>query len=121
MGDYRSLHVWKMAHELTLGVYRVTSSFPASERFGLVDQMRRAASSVPTNLAEGCGRNTDAELARFCRIALGSANELEYQLLLARDLQFLAEKEHDRLAERVREVRRMLAVLIARLRPGVRS
>ena len=88
MQDFRNLEVWKRAHQLTLEAYRSTESFPRSELFGLSSQIRRAASSIPTNLAEGCGR-TQAEFARFVQIAMGSACELEYQLLLVRDLHLI--------------------------------
>jgi len=84
--DFRELQVWRKAHELTLAVYQITASFPREELYGLTAQLRRAGSSIAANLAEGCGRNGDAELARFCSIAMGSASELEYHLLLARDL-----------------------------------
>ena len=86
MKDFRELQVWRKAHELTLAVYQITASFPREELYGLTAQLRRAGSSIAANLAEGCGRNGDAELARFCSIAMGSASELEYHLLLARDL-----------------------------------
>lgn len=86
MGDYRKVAVWVRAHRLTLDVYRATRQLPKEELYGLTSQLRRAASSVPANIAEGCGRNSDAELGRFLVIALGSATELDYHLLLARDL-----------------------------------
>ena len=86
MQDYRKLAVWQSSHELTLAVYRVTIRFPKDELFGLTSQMRRSSSSIPTNIAEGCGRATNADFTRFLHISLGSANELEYQLLLCRDL-----------------------------------
>ena len=85
MKDFRELKVWRKAHELTLAVYQITASFPREELYGLTAQLRRAGSSIAANLAEGCGRNGDAELARFCSMAMGSASELEYHLLLARD------------------------------------
>src|SRR5688572_27997800 len=78
MGDYRRLQVWQRAHQLVLSIYLVTRTFPRDECFGLVAQMRRAAVSIPANLAEGCGRDTDPEIVRYARIALGSASELEY-------------------------------------------
>jgi four helix bundle protein len=81
--DFRQLKVWQKAHELTLAVYRLTATFPREELYGLRNQLRRAGSSIAANLAEGCGRNGDAELARFCSMAMGSASELEYHLLLA--------------------------------------
>ncbi len=89
--DFRKVKAWERAHALTLQVYRATSSFPCDERFGLVSQMRRACASIPTNVAEGCGRSTNNELARFIDIATGSASEVEYQLFLAKDLGYLPE------------------------------
>ncbi|MBW3629945.1 MAG: four helix bundle protein [Gemmatimonadetes bacterium] len=115
MGDYHSLEVWEKAHELTLLVYQLTGSFPKSELFGLTSQMRRSAASVPANLAEGCGRNSDRELARFGRIALGSANELGYHLLLARDLGLLSDRDYALASGEAARVKRMLASLTKRL------
>ena len=86
MGDYQKLDVWKIARILAREVYLVTRRFPSDERFGLTSQTRRAAVSIMSNIAEGCGRNRDGELARFTWIALGSATELESQLILAGDL-----------------------------------
>jgi len=85
MKDFRKLDVWAKAHALTLAIYRVTAGFPTEERYGLTSQLRRACVSIPTNIAEGCGRNSDAELARFAEIAMGSSSEVEYLLLLSRD------------------------------------
>ncbi|CAD7851210.1 MAG: hypothetical protein [Olavius algarvensis Gamma 1 endosymbiont] len=93
MGDYRQLSVWAKAHQLVLLVYRKTRQFPADERFGLISQMRRAAASIPSNIAEGSGRGSDQDFARFARIATGSTNELEYQCILAKDLGYLAEQD----------------------------
>ena len=93
MKDFRELKVWRKAHELTLAVYQITASFPREELYGLTAQLRRASSSIAANLAEGCGRNGDAELARFCSMAMGSASELEYHLLLARDLKLIRPQE----------------------------
>jgi four helix bundle protein len=115
MGEYRRLDVWKRAHQLTRAVYEVTAAFPDQERYGLTSQIRRTAISVPANLAEGCGRNSDAELARYCHIALGSANELDYHLLHARDLKMLSDETHRNLENRLAEVRRMLSALSRRL------
>jgi four helix bundle protein len=119
MGDYEALKVWEKAHRITLEVYRVTRPFPPSETYGLTSQLRRSAASVPSNLAEGTGRNSQRELARFCRIALGSANELHYQLRLARDLGFLSPEEHRSLSDEVANLRRMLAKFIVTLGPPV--
>ena len=114
MGDFKKLKVWKAARELTIEVYQATAGFPGSEAFGLTAQMRRAAGSIASNIAEGCGRNTDGELARFTRISLGSAAELESHLLLARDLGLTEEVAADRLGEKLRTVQRMLARLHTR-------
>jgi four helix bundle protein len=108
MKDFRELKVWHKAHSLALAVYRGTKNFPQDERFGLTAQMRRAAVSIPSNIAEGCGRATDRDLARFCTIAAGSATELKYQLLLAKDLGFLKDDEHNALVDMASEVTKMI-------------
>lgn len=116
MKDFRELKVWQRAHDLTLAVYQATAKFPREELYGLTAQMRRASSSIAANIAEGCGRDGDAELNRFCSIALGSASELQYFLLLARDLRLLADGDYDRLAEKTTEVKRMLTGLTRKLK-----
>jgi len=113
--DVRDLQVWHKAHQLTLAVYRLTATFPREERYGLTTQLRRSSSSIAANLAEGCGRNGDAELARFCSIAMGSASELEYHLLLAKDLQLLTTADHTALTDQTTEVKRMLTGLLHKL------
>ncbi len=113
--DFRDLQVWQKAHQLTLAVYRHTATFPRDERYGLTTQLRRASSSIAANLAEGCGRNGDAELARFCAIAMGSASELDYHLLLAKDLKLLTATDYAGLARDTSEVKRMLTGLIQKL------
>ena len=123
MQDFKNLEVWKKAHRLTLCVYQTTENFPRTEMFGLCSQMRRAASSIPTNLAEGCGR-TQAEFARFVQIALGSACELEYQFLLAKDLRFVSLEVYDKTNAEMTEVKRMLQALLRRVQmdlPGGRG
>ena len=89
MKDFRGLSVWQRAHSVALSVYRCTKDFPREETYGMTSQMRRCSSSVAANIAEGCGRPGNAEFARFLGIAMGSASELEYFLLLARDLEYL--------------------------------
>ncbi len=116
MQDFHKLQVWTKAHTLTLQVYRQTRQFPREELYGLTPQMRRAAASVATNIAEGCGRGGPKELAQFCQIALGSASELEYQLLLAKDLGYLEEASYQLLDGQTVEIKRMLTALVARLR-----
>jgi four helix bundle protein len=115
--DFHELKVWQRDHQLTLAVYQVTASFPREELFGLTSQIRRSCASISANLAEGCGRNGDAELARFCSIAMGSASELQYHLLLARDLKLLKAKDYERLAHQSTEVKRMLAGFMRKLNP----
>ncbi len=114
--DFRSIKAWQRAHALTLQIYRATLGFPNDERFALVSQMRRACASIPTNVAEGCGRDTKRELARFIDIASGSASEVEYQLLLAKDLGYLPEDQHSALSTEVVEIRRMLLAFNQNLR-----
>ena len=115
MKDFRQLKVWQKAHQLTLEVYRVTANFPRQEMFGLTSQIRRAGSSICANLAEGCGREGDVELARFCSIARGSASEVEYHLLLAKDLNLIQTPEYEKLALETIEIKRMLTVFIQKL------
>ena len=116
MKDFRKLQVWHKAHALVLAIYRETAAFPRDERFGLTSQIRRAAVSIPGNIAEGCGRNTDHDFARFLDYALGSASEVEYHLLLALDLDFLDPDTHLALDGQTTEVKRMLSSLISTLR-----
>lgn len=108
MPDFKKLDVWVDAHAFVLDIYRSTSTFPRTEQFGLTSQIRRAAVSIPANLAEGCGRDTQAELARFASIALGSANELEYLLILAYDLGYIEDKTFGaRVVSIARQVQRL--------------
>jgi len=115
MRDFRELKVWQKAHRWTLDVYRHTQTFPPQERYGLTSQLRRAAVSVPSNIAEGCGRDSERDFGRFLSIAAGSASEAEYQLLLARDLSYLKDDPHRSLHDQVNEVKRMLNSLIRKL------
>src|ERR1700685_1169594 len=104
MRNYRDLKVWERAHTLTLEVYKSTRCFPSDERFGLTSQIRRSCSSIPANLAEGCGRRSDGEMARYVQIAMGSGAELSYHFLLARDLGFVQSAEYDALNADVSEI-----------------
>jgi four helix bundle protein len=119
MEDFKDLVVWTKAHRLTLVVYQRTRAFPKEEMFGLTSQLRRASASIGANIAEGCGRRSDAEMKRFLQIARGSASEVECHLLLAKDLQFLAADEFNDLEKKVLEVQRMLASLVQRLQSPV--
>jgi len=116
MKDFKKLKVWEKSHHLALKVYGVTRKFPREELYGLTSQMRRSSVSIPTNIAEGCGRNRDTELNRFFEIAMGSASELEYLVLLARDLNFLGKEECNTLMNEITEVKRMLASFIQKLK-----
>ncbi len=115
MKDFRDLQVWEKAHQLTLAVYRATEWFPEEEKYGIRGQMRRSAASIPANIAEGCGRSGDRDLARFLQMAMGSASELEYHLLLARDLGHLESSPYRDLEGQTVEVKRMLTALIRKL------
>ena len=121
MRDFRELKVWEKSHRLVLAVYRATATFPRTEQFGLMSQIRRASASIPANIAEGCGRRGEAEFARFLQIAMGSASELEYHLLLARDLGFLKLPIYEQLTGEVVEIKRMLTSFIATLKADGRS
>jgi four helix bundle protein len=115
MQDFKQLNVWQKSHSMALLVYQATRKFPMEERFGLMSQMRRAATSIPANIAEGCGRSGKAELKQFLYISMGSACELEYFLLLAADLRILSSPECHKLGTGICEIKRMLAGLIDRL------
>jgi four helix bundle protein len=121
MQDFRQLKVWAKAHELTVAIYKVSSEFPKSETFGLTAQIRSSASSIPTNIAEGCGRGSDAEFARFLQIGMGSASETEYHLLLAHDLGYLDQNKYILLTAQVTEIKRMLTTLIIKVKERIGS
>lgn len=116
MKDFRTLKVWEKAHKLVLEVYEATVSFPKSETYGVTSQIQRAAVSIPTNIAEGCGKDSDAELRRYFFIAMGSASELEYLLLLAHDLEYLTDASYNQLKTSLVEVRKMLNAFIQKLK-----
>jgi four helix bundle protein len=111
MGDFKKLDVWQLAHKIVCDIYRETAGFPKTEAYGLTAQLRRSAASVPANLAEGCGRRGDAEFSRYVRISLGSATELEYHLLLSRDVGLLSSSSFDSLSAEVVRMQGMLAGL----------
>lgn len=115
MKDFRDLMVWQKAHQLTLMAYRCTINFPREEVYGLTSQIRRCAASIAANIAEGCGKRGNAEFQRFLGISTGSASELEYHFLLARDLKLLDESDYARLNAGVVEIKRMLASLVRKV------
>lgn len=108
MRDFHKLLIWQRSHQLTLNVYKASKSFPNEELFGLTSQIRRAVSSIPTNIAEGCGRNSNKELAHFLQIAMGSASEVEYELLLANNLGYINDADYQALADETIAVRKMI-------------
>lgn len=115
MQDYRRLKVWEKAHSFALCVHRVCRDFPRREGSVLAGQLRRASLSIPANIAEGAAKGSDAEFRRFLQIAMGSALEADYHLLVARDTELLAGDAYDELSSRALEIRRMLGGLIKRL------
>ena len=119
--DCRKLKAWRAARALVPSVYRLTTGFPSTERFGSSQQMRRAAVSISSNIAEGCGRGSQRELIRFLRIASGSAHELESQLQVAVDLDFCSDSSEAGVAEQIRNIKAMLAGLEAAIRASVDS
>ena len=116
MKNFRQLKVWGKAHTLTLKVYELSKRFPKEEMYGITSQVRRSCASIPTNIAEGCGRNSDAELSRFFSIASGSASELEYLFQLIFDLKFIEKPEYDELVNDVIEVKQMLTSFVKKLK-----
>ncbi len=116
MQDFRKLKVWEKSHDLTLKIYELTSQFPREEIYGLTSQIRRACASIPTNIAEGCGRETSADFARFLQIAMGSASETEYLILLAHNLKHFNTKQYVTLTEAIVSVKKMLTALLKNIR-----
>jgi len=108
MRNYEDLKVWERAHNMCLAIYKITESFPNEEKFGLISQLRRAPSSVPTNIAEGCGYDTPKEFARFLKIASGSVTEVAYLIRLCKDLKFISENDFNFTSEDAKIIRRML-------------
>ena len=115
MRDYRKVKVWDKSHLLVKDLYSATSKFPKEELFGITSQLRRAASSIPTNIAEGCGRSGDADFRRFLQIAFGSANETEYLIFLSYELNYLQKSKFIELNSKIVEVKKMLAGMIKKI------
>lgn len=115
MRDFREIKVWTKAHALTVKLYRLTKTFPKDELYGLTSQIRRSSASIGANIAEGRGRRIRADFARFLQVALGSASELQYHLVLAADLEFLTRGDHLQVDSMTAEVKRMLTAFIHKL------
>lgn len=110
------MRVWEDAHQITLEIYKITKNFPKEELFALTNQLRRASASIPSNIAEGCGRGSNKDYAHFLQIAMGSAFEIDYQLLLAKDLSYLDNKAYLDISEKVSGLKRQLAALLQKVR-----
>lgn len=116
MRDFKKYDIWKLSHEFTLEIYELTEKFPQKEIYGITSQIRRASSSIPTNISEGCGRDSDAEFNRFLTIALGSASETEYLLILSKDLNFISENTFEKLNIDINTIKRKIYTLKQKLR-----
>ena len=116
MKDFRTLKVWEKSHQFTLKIYSLSRNFPKDELFGLISQIRRASSSIAINIAEGCGRGSDADFARFLQISMGSASETEYLIMLCADLEYIPNDSKETLLLEVQELKMMLVSLIKTIR-----
>lgn len=105
MRDFKKYDIWQLSHLLTLEIYKITSLFPKEEIYGLSSHIRRAVSSIPTNISEGCGRNSDKEFNQFFNIALGTANETEYLLILSKDLNYISEEQFSDLDSKINTIK----------------
>lgn len=115
MRNFKKYDIWVLSHALTLKIYEITNSFPKEEIYGLISQIRRATSSIPTNISEGCGRESDTEFNRFLTIAIGSASEVEYLIILAKDLNYLDEDSFNKLNEDINTIKRKIYTLKQKL------
>lgn len=116
MREFKKLEIWKESHELALEIYLKTKSFPKEELYGITSQLRRSGVSIPTNIAEGCGRASQQELKRFCDISMGSASEVEYLLLLSKELDFISIDEYHKINERLIVLKKRLNAFIQKLK-----
>lgn len=116
MKDFRKLKVWTSSHKFAIEIYKLTGKFPQKEKYNLISQLNRAALSIPTNIAEGCGRDTDPDFARFLSIAIGSTSEVEYLLIFAKDLGYLELAKQQELNKNLNEIKRMLIAFYKKLK-----
>ena len=119
MRDYKKYDIWKLSHFLTLEIYKITEGFPKEEVFGLTSQIRRASSSVGINIVEGCGRGSDEDFKRFLRNASGSAFEVEYILLLSKDLNYISEEKFLELSPKAEELKMKISKLILKIEEDI--
>lgn len=115
MRDFTQLQIWQRSHILTLKIYKLTKGFPSEEIFALATQMKKSSYSIPTNIAEGCGRNTNPQFKRFLDFAAGSATEIQYQLILSKDLGYISESEFLPLHNEAIEIRKMIFAFMDKL------
>ena len=115
MRDFRKYLVWEQSHKLTLEIYSLTKNFPSEEEYGWISQIRRACSSIPTNIAEGCGKISEKDFARYLGISFGSASELEYLILLAKDLNFIGEEKYQSTQQEIVSIKKQLYHLINKI------
>lgn len=116
MKDFKKLRIWKKGHSNTLAIYKITRNFPKEELYGLISQLRRSAASIPANIAEGCGKYTQLDFARYLQNALGSAHETEYHLMLSKDLEYINTDDFDSLNKNINEIKGMLIGLLNKIR-----
>lgn len=116
MRDFRKYNIWELSHQLTLDVYAISDSFPKSEIYGVTSQIRRASASIPTNISEGCGRDSDSEFNRFLTIALGSASETEYLIILSNELKYIERDSFEKLNEQINTIKRKIYSLKQKLK-----
>lgn len=121
MRNYKNYEVWNLTHSFILKIYEISKKFPKDEFYGLASQLRRASSSINLNIAEGCGRETDMEFKRFLSIALGSAFETEYILLLSKDLKYISEQEFVELSQNIESIKMKLSKLILKISNDIKS
>ncbi|MBX3009243.1 MAG: four helix bundle protein [Melioribacteraceae bacterium] len=115
MRDFKKLKILERGHKFTLKIYKITSLFPQEERYGVTSQLRRAAASIPTNIAEGCGKHTEKDFARYISIAAGSTSEAEYLLILSKDLKYLDDSLSNEMINEITEIKKMLNVLLIKI------
>jgi len=116
MKDFRDIQVWNKGHKLAIEIYKLTAGFPREEIFGLSSQIRRAAFSIPTNITEGCGRGSAKELKQFLKIVMGSASEVEYQILLSYELRYMDRKTYDNSSSDIQEIKKIISSYIVKIR-----
>jgi four helix bundle protein len=119
MKDFKELEIWQKGHEMAIEVFNLTKTFPSEEKYGLTSQMRRSSQSIPTNIAEGCGRNSQKELLRFSSIAMGSASELEYQLIISKDIGFIKPQDYTDINGRLLTLKKMLNAFMKYLKTQI--